>query len=204
MFSALTVSAQDWSTDTYQYSELYEGYVITAEGVKIEGFIKYRNRYVMQEEVIMYKSKEDVRSKTKYEAADLAEYHVGDKTYHCINYSGGAGIDIRANLLISDDGCIKEYVWYDRASGYNKLIQRQGESDEDFGARKYPPTTVFYKSGDGMGVTADFFKNDFSKKMASYVSDNKVLAKKIKKGENGYTKLLNMRAIFAEYNKYCQ
>ena len=47
--------AQDWSTDTYKYGEQYPGYVINLNGKKIEGFVKLRNRFVMQDEVIFYK-----------------------------------------------------------------------------------------------------------------------------------------------------
>lgn len=198
------VRSQDWSTDTYQYDEQYPGYVITKEGERIDGFIKYRNRYVMQEEVIFYKVKDNPSTKERYLAEDLKEYKVADKTYHCINYSGGASVTkIRGNLLIDGKGCIKKYVWYDRASGYNTLIRGEGESDEDFGNRKFPPTTIYYKVGDEMAVNADFFRDDFTKKMAAYVKDNKELYKKVKAEENGYAQLFNMEAIFDEYNKDC-
>lgn len=205
VFAGWMINAQDWSTDKYQYNEIYEGYIITKEGERIDGFIKYRNRYVMQEEVIFYKSKSNPSSKKKYMADDLMEYKVADKTYHCINYSGGASVSkIRANLLINGEGCIKEYRWYERASGYNTLTRREGETDDEFLDRKFPPTTVYFKDGDEMAVTKDFFKDDFTKKMAAYVKDYKELYKKVKGGEKGYDKLFNLEAIFKEYNEWCK
>ena len=136
--------------------------------------------------------------------SNLSEYKVADKLYHIIPYSGSAGIQPRANLVINAEGCIKEYVWYDRASSYNKLKKRPGESDEDFGARKFPLTTVYYKSTDGMGVTKAFFKDDFAKKMYKYLILNKDLAKKAKSKQAGYSKLLDIAKIFKEYNKECK
>jgi hypothetical protein len=203
LIAGITLFGQDWSSDTYKYDELYEGYVITKEGEKIEGYIKYRNRFVMQEEVIFFKTK--TGSKKKYLAEQLEEYKVADKHYHCINYSGGASVSkIRANLVVNDEGCIKEYVWYERAPGYNKLIQRDGESDEEFSARKYPSKAVFLKDGDEMAVTEEYFKKDFTKKMMAYVKPQKELFKKVKAAQKGYSKPFNMEAIFKEYNENCQ
>ena len=51
----VSTNAQDWSLDKYKYGELYKGYVIDNEGTRIDGYIKYRNRWVMQNEVIFYK-----------------------------------------------------------------------------------------------------------------------------------------------------
>lgn len=199
---SLTVNAQDWSTDVYKYGESYEGYVIEKSGKKIEGFIKYRNRFAMQEDIIFYKDKDNPSSKKKYMPEDLKEYKVGDKLYHCINYSGGATLGtIKANLFIAD-GCIKTYTWYDRADSYNSLQKREGESDEDFGNRMFPPSTVYFKEGDGMAVNDAYFEANFEKNMAAYISDNKELSKKVKSGASGYH-FINIADIFAEFNKGC-
>ena len=203
-FFTISTNAQDWSKDTYQYGELYEGYIIDLEGNKTEGFIKYRNRWVMQNEVIFYKINDIESPKKKYLTSNLSEYKIADKLYHCIHYSGGNGRLVRANLVIQGEGCIKEYVWYDRASSYNKLRKKAGETEEDFGERKFPSTTVYHKEGDGLAINSDYFKEDFTKKMAKYLAANKVLAKKVKSKQSGYTKILNLRSIFAEYNESCE
>lgn len=203
-FLSLSITAQDWSTDTYKYGELQEGYVIDSEGTRTDGFIKYRNRWVMQNEVIFYKSNNLESPKKKYVTSSLSEYKVADKLYHVIPYSGGVGVQLKANLVTNEEGCIKEYVWYDRASSYNKLRMRPGESEEDFGARKFPSTIVYFKNTDEMGVNKAFFENDFSKKMAKYVALNKVLAKKVKSKQSGYTKVLDLKKIFKEYNEECK
>ncbi|MDX2361262.1 MAG: hypothetical protein QNK23_10675 [Crocinitomicaceae bacterium] len=204
-FALLTigVNAQDWSTDTYKYGEQYEGYIIDAEGNKIEGYIKYRNRVIMQEEVIFYKVKDNPSTKKKYLASNLTEYKVGDKLYHCINYSGGQGRQTQGNLVVNGEGCIKQYVWYTMSSGYNTLKKHDGESDEDFGNRKFPSNRVYYKFGDEIAVDNAYFEADFAKNLSKYLAENKVLAKKVKTKQGGYTKILNLRSIFDEFNKDC-
>lgn len=201
VFCVGSLFAQDWSTDKYQYGELYKGYVVTNEGEKIEGYVKYQNRTDMQEEIIFYKTK--AGSKEKYEASDLLEYMVADKLYHCIRYSGNSAHNKQANLVVDDQGCLREYVWYERAPGYNALIQREGETDEEFSERKYPSKTVYHKKGDDLAVDKEYFKADFGKNVSSYLSENKELSKKIKKGESGYTKMFELEKIFKEYNDNC-
>ena len=193
----LNTQAQDWSTDNYKYNELYPGYIITADGERTSGYLKYRNRYVMQSEIIFYRSKEDLRSKKKYSPEDLIEYGVADKVYHCINYTGSALTSGKRAVLLVNDGCISQYTWYERADGYNHLLQGSGESDEDFAKRKYPETTVIYKKGDDIAVEIDFFKEKFPKKMASYVSDNKELATKVKSKQSGYN-FIGIKGIIKE------
>ncbi len=203
MLTSISLSAQDWSTDVYKYGEEYPGYVIEADGKKVEGFIDYRNRYSMQNEVIFFKTKGDKKSKVKYKTGDLKEYQVADKVYHCINYSGGLmAKPIKANLLV-EDGCIREYVWYNRADNYSTMQKLPGESDEDFNARMYPPTTIYYKEGDDKPVEASYFGLKFKTKMADYVAKDKELAAKVTAGEKGY-KLLNILDIIKEYNTNCE
>ncbi len=195
--------AQDWSTDKYQYGELYEGFVVDKDGRKTEGYIKYQSRYKLQEEVIFYKKKDDTK-RTIYDADDLSEYKVADKHYKVINFSGGASVTkMRGNLIVDDQHCIKKYVWYDRAPGYNQLKQRPNETDEEYGNRKFPATYVYYKDGDEMAVTEEFFEKDFTNKMKAYIKDHKELYKKVKAGESGYNKIINMEDVFKEYNEWC-
>ena len=198
--------AQDWSSDTYKYDELYPGYVITLNGDRLDGYIKYRNRFIMQEEVIFFSDPNLSTTKKKYEAKDLSEYEVADKHYECIRYSGKKGSypEVRGNLLIKGEGCIKEYVWYTPASGYTTMVKMDGESDEAFGNRKFPSNAVFYKMGDEFAVDLEFFQDDFAKKMAQYISANKELAKKVKAGQSGYSREGDVRRIFEEYNTGCK
>lgn len=201
---SFSLSAQDWTSDTYEYGQLYEGYIIDLEGEKTEGFIKYRNCYVMQNEVYFYKVNDLESPRKKISTDDLVEYKVADKLYHCIRYSGGNGRLTRANLVLNAEGCIKEYAWYDRAASYNKLIQKKGETDEDYFSRKYPQTDVFYKKGDGLAFTLDYFKDDYSKKLVKFLEENKEMVKKVKKKLDGYTEIRDLRAIFKEYNEACK
>lgn len=193
--------SQDWSTDVYKYGEQYPGYVIDAKGNKTEGFIKYQNRYTMQNEVVFFAEKGNKKTKTKYKTADLQSYQVADKVYHCIHYSGGLmAKPIRANLLVNE-GCINEYVWYSRAEGYALMQQGESESDEEFAARVYPPKSVFKKGEDVKSM--DQFGIKFAKKMSEFVSDNKELAEKVMSKEKGY-RMLGILNIIEEYNSNCE
>ena len=203
LLTTFFMMAQDWSSDVYKYGELYPGYIVDASGNKTEGFIKYDNRYSMQNDVLFYTDKNDKKSKVKYATEDLKEYMVADKLYHCIHYSGGLlAKPIRANLVVKED-CITEYVWYDRAESYMTLTRGAGESEEDFYARMYPPTTVFVKNGDEEAKTIAGFALKFADKMSEWISDNTDLAGKVSAKEKGYG-ALNMLNIIEEYNKNCE
>jgi hypothetical protein len=197
-----TAYAQDWSSDVYKGGELYPGYIIDADGKKTEGYIKYQNRYTMQNEVLFYTDKDDKKSKQDLKTKDLKEYKVADKLYHCINYSGGlSGSAIRANLVV-EEGCITQYVWYNRAENWAIMQKGASETEEEFMARMYPSVMVFMKPGDEKPRSLDYFGLSFAKKMAEYVGDNKELAKKVEDKEKGYG-MLNILPIITEYNAAC-
>ncbi|HEY0977234.1 MAG TPA: hypothetical protein VGE21_07165 [Flavobacteriales bacterium] len=200
---ALTATrAQDWSSDVYRMGELYPGYIIDASGKKTEGWIKYQNRYTMQNEVLFWTDKDNKKTKQDLKTKDLKEYKVADKLYHCINYSGGLiGSAVRANLVVKD-GCIVEYVWYTRADNYMTMVKLANETEEEYMARLYPATMVYNKPGDEKPRSLDYFGLKFKEKMAEYVGDNKELAKKVADGEKGYG-MLNIQAIINEYNAAC-
>lgn len=202
MLSTFIMMAQDWSTDVYKYGELYPGYIIDAGGTKTEGFIKYDDRYSMQNDVLFYTDKDDKKSKTKYKTDDLTEYKVADKVYHCIHYSGGLfDKPVRANLVVKA-GCITEYVWYDRADDYLTMRKTAGESDEDFGKRMYPPTTVYLKKGEEEVKTVQSFALKFADKMSEWISDNAELSGKVSSKEKGYG-MLHILDIIEQYNESC-
>lgn len=59
-----TIYAQDWSSDVYRGRRaLPRFHIIDAAGKKTEGYIKYQNRYTMQNEVLFFTDKDDKKSK---------------------------------------------------------------------------------------------------------------------------------------------
>lgn len=196
------ILAQDWSTTTYKYGELYEGYIIDASGKRTDGFIKYDDRYSMQNEITFYIDKADKKNKVKYNAQDLKEYKVADKLYHCIHYSGGLlAKPIRGNLVVKE-GCIMEYTWYNRAENYSMLTRAQGESEEDYYNRVYPPVGVYKKKDDQDCKTIDYFAIKFASKMSEFIADDTELAKKVADSEKGYG-AMSILKIIEEYNTRC-
>lgn len=200
---SLTASAQDWTNDTYQQGNQYAGYIIDIDGKKTEGFIQYADRYSMQNNINFFTEKDNKKTKIKYSSADLKEYKVADKLYHCINFSGGLmAKPIKGNLLV-EDGCIKKYMWYDRDDNYLTMHKLEGETDEMFQDRMYPSKAVYYKVDDEKPVTTDYFALKFEVKMSEYVSSNAELSKKVADKEKGYG-MLSILAIIEEYNKDCK
>ena len=193
----------DWSSDVYKYGELYPGYIIDATGTKTEGFIKYQNRYSLQNNIVFYTDKTNKKTKTKYKTQDLLEYKVADKLYHCIHYSGGLlKKPVRGNLVVNED-CITEYIWYERAENYSTMRKASGETQEEFLDRMYPPTTLFKKEGDSEVKTVASFALKFSEKMSDWISDNADISGKVAAKEKGY-KVLNLLQIIDEYNEACE
>ncbi|MEO8590504.1 MAG: hypothetical protein ABI432_14100 [Flavobacteriales bacterium] len=203
LFVAISAThAQNWDPSVYHSGELYPGYIIDASGKKTEGYIKMQDRYSMQNEVLFFTDKEDKKSKVKYKADDLKEYRIADKVYRCINYSGGlSGSAIRANLVVAE-GCITQYVWYNRAENWALLQKGASETEEEFMARLYPSVMVFMKPGDEKPRSLDYFGLKFATKMSEYVAENKELAAKVANKEDGYG-MLRILEIIQEYNAAC-
>ncbi|HOP43530.1 MAG: hypothetical protein R2810_09555 [Flavobacteriales bacterium] len=198
----ITAHAQDWNPEVYRLGEKYPGYIIDADGKKTEGYIELKDRYSMQNDVEFYTDKDDKKTKQKLKSKDLKEYQVADKLYRCINYSGGlSGSAIRGNLVV-EDGCITQYVWYNRAENYMIMQQGANESHEEFMARMYPSVMVFHKEGDDKPRSVDYFGLKFPQKMSEYVADNADLARKVADKEKGYG-MLRILEIVQEYNASC-
>lgn len=203
MLTAFIMVAQDWSTDVYKYGTLYPGYVIDKDGNKMEGFIRYNNRYSLQNTVIFFGDKNDKKSKIKYKSQELTEYKVADKLYHAIHYSDGLlNKQLRGNLVVNE-GCIMEYVWYDRDDNYASMSKTEEETDKEFMNRKFPPTTLFLKDGENDVKTIAKFALKFTYKMSAWIGDNLDLAGKVAAQEKGY-EALNMLQIIEEYNDDCE
>ena len=201
LLSAFISFSQEWDPSVYKYGEQYPGYVIDSKGKKIEGYIKYTNRYDLQNNVIFYTEKGNKKTKEKYKSKDLKGYKMADKVYDCINYSGGLmKKPIRGNLVL-EEGCITKYVWY---SNETSVVRKNpGESYEDYMIRKYPSTAVYKNQNSGEIKNMQAFGLGFAKKMSAFIKDNKELAAKVKGKKKGY-RMLAIEAIMNEYNEDCK
>jgi hypothetical protein len=202
LVAAATLTAQNWDPSVYRMGDLYPGYVIDASGTRTDGYIKLQDRYSMQNDVQFFANQEDKKSKMKYKTSDLKEYKVADKVYHCINYSGGlSGSAIRANLVVAE-GCITQYVWYNKAENFALIQKGANETEEAYMERLYPSVMVFMKPGDEKPRSLDYFGLKFATKMSEYVAENKELAAKVLAKEDGYG-MLRIMEIIQEYNAAC-
>lgn len=201
LIAALATNAQD-ASNAYLEGGFFEGYVILADGTQKNGYIRYSDPYTIQNTVVFFTDKEDKDSKEKFEAEELSEYRVGEKTYHVIHWSGGlTAKPLKGNLLI-EAGCISTYKWYGRPEAVMPVTRNPGESDESFIERKYAPQTVYKNENDEKCYQHTDFAMGFAKKMAEFISDNEELSKKVADKEKGY-KLVNIYKVMEEYNTAC-
>lgn len=195
--------SQDWSTENYKYGEMYQGFIVTLDGEKIHGHIKYQNRVKMQDEIVFYRDIEDLDTKKRYRPKDLLEYQVADKYYHTLtNYGSKVGFTPKS-ALVKEEGCINVYVWYERSDEYNMLVQTEEEENEDFGDRKFPETIVIKEADKVEAFAMDDLKVDFAKNFSKMLSKNKDIAFNVKKSKPGYD-FANLLNIIKEYNESCK
>lgn len=195
--------AQDWSNETYQYGELYKGFIVLKDGEKVHGHIKYQNRVKMQDEIVFYRDKDVPATKKRYYPKDLIEYQVGDKYYHCLaNYGSKVGFTPKA-VLVVNDGCLVQYVYYERSAEYNKLVQSEEEESEEYGDRMFPETKLIRVKSSDEVFKVDELQIDFEQSMAKLVKSNKELANRIKQKVSGYT-YDRLDHIIEEFNNECK
>jgi len=202
LFAAFASNAQNENI-AYVSGGYMDGYVILKDGTQKNGFIRYSDPYNIQNTVVFFTDKDDKDTKEKFDAEDLTEYRVGEKTYHVIHWSGGMfDKPLKGNMLV-EDGCIRRYTWYNRPESVLAAVQNPGESDADFLERKYSPQTVYNHVGKEKAYQQSDFGLKFAKKMSEFVEDNAELAEKVANKEKGY-KMLNMLSIIEEYNENCE
>ena len=194
--------AQPWSSAEFKVGESYPGTVVLKDGTTLEGFVKYRNQYKMQTEVIFFTERNVNKTKENYFPKEVQEYTVAGKTYHCIHYTGGLFKKELGFVWLQEEGCISRYKYFSKAEGYNMMRKGPGESQEDFEKRLYPDKTVYQKEGDEYPVESQSFALKFSKKMSEFISDNAELAGKVADKEKGY-RLGAMYDIIKQYNEEC-
>lgn len=193
-FLASTFSAlrgQDWSGKVYVIGKIYPGYYVTNAGDTVHGYFYHGNQSGNQQSCIYYKNEMDTRATSTFKPEDITSYMMADKLYRSIHYSGGL-LDkpLRFNL-VTKDGAITEFNFYDET----------GARETD-GSWKYD--VVYYKAGDANNPkpeTMQYFGIGFAKKMSEYVADDADLSKKVSDKEKGYG-MLQIDKIIEEYNTW--
>lgn len=174
----------DWNWTNYHYRHPYHGYVIKADGEKIEGFLILYNQTENQESCTFLADTNDSRSKVIYKPADLKEYEVADKIYRSINYSGGLSAKPLKFLLLTKPGYISQYNWYDYDDETRKLEEKQ----------------VYQKGNEKPFENADFALR-FAKFFSALTADYPEMSAKIANKEKGYG-MLKILEIIDEYNAW--
>lgn len=200
-----SADSPDWGEENYEHGKILPGYIVHNNGDTVRGFVRTGLVAAIgisssnQEKVVFYTDPKNKKTKKKYTPKKIKSYMVAGKIYRSIKYSGGLASTLAFNLLVND-GPIAKYVWYSGNEGAGTAVQKTGESYKEYIARIYTSTEIFQK-GNEKPVTAAKFAFKFSKKMAAFVKEHEVLAKKVLDKEQGY-RLTGIYKIFDEYNSW--
>jgi hypothetical protein len=195
--TAIPALSQDWKS--YNFSQPYPGYVITNAGDTLKGYVVHGDRTQNQNKVVFYSDINDKKSKKEYKPADLKGYHVGDKEYRTIQYSGGLLKKPLNFILVKTDGKIATYAHYTKQEGFIIQVRKNGETDQEYDERVCEEEVLFRKGDDELIKLSSFLLN-FKKNMEKLISDHPALYAKVQNGEKGYGKL-NVLDIIKEYNE---
>ncbi|HET6992562.1 MAG TPA: hypothetical protein VFJ43_14610 [Bacteroidia bacterium] len=190
----MTVGAQDWSGNVYKIGEIYPGYYVGLTGDTVQGYFRMGDQVGNQTTCTYYKNETDKKPTAKYGPEDISAYKVGDKMYRAIHYSGGlTAKPIRFNL-ITKDGAITQFKWY--------------EEDLTVYPRKITEKEVYvnyhYKDNNEPRVLGhDETVMRFAKNFSEFVGDDKELSDKIANKEKKYS-AFQMYDIMDEYNEWAK
>lgn len=191
-----------WNDLEIEKNRQYEGYIVDLSGDTTHGFIQFADRVTIQEQVYFFLEKSNKKTDTLLFPADLLWYHFLNKTYQCINYSGGLSSQLIKGNLVLERNCISKYVWFRYADNFASQHKAADESNSDFMERLYPSNEVYYHLKQRKSVTLDHFILDFERRMADFLVENEELVAKIRKRDRGYGSN-DVLDIIAEYNESC-
>lgn len=185
LISTLNVEAQDWSGKVYQVGKIYPGYYVTNGGDTVEGYFYHGTQTSNQKNCHYYKNETDAKPASKFGPEDIKAYKVADKVYRSIHYSGGLlAKPLRFNL-VTNDGAITEFIFYDEmGTGETKMVYHKP-----------------HDANNAQPVELQSFGLKFAKKMSEYVADYAELSKKVADKEDGYG-MLKILDIIKEYNEW--
>lgn len=192
---------QDTLTEIKMWT-IYPGYVITHTDDTIFGYIKLNNLADNQDKALFYKNDDDEKYSEKYRPKDIKAYKVGPRFYESFKFwpAGGAANTYHFFLRVID-GPIKYYVWYyepeSRTSERFKVDDDGVKIDLSFSEDDLYSQEIVKKldnNPEKVGV-------NFKKFMSKLVEDNKDLADKIIRKDDGYT-YGKYENIIREYNEW--
>lgn len=196
-----SVFSQD-TTQTIKMWTIYPGYVITHEDDTIVGYIKINNLADNQDKALFYKNADDPKFTKKYRPKDIKAYKVGPRFYESFKFwpAGGAANTYHFFLKVID-GPINYYIWYYEPESRTK---ERFKVDDD-GVK----IDLSFKESDlySQEIVKKLDKKpekiglNFKKFMSKLVEDDKELADKILRKEEGYT-FGNYENIINEYNTW--
>lgn len=192
-----------WTSQGFEKNQQYPGYIVDLDGDTTHGYIQFADRVTMQDQVHFFLEKSNKKTDSLYFPADLTWHHFLDKTYQCINYSGGVSTRFIKGVLMVDRGCISKFLWYSQVEKFGEKRRQANESFSHFMNRIYPFNEVYYHNEQRKAITLDYFQLSFEKRMTGFVKENPELVEEMKEGDYG-TEYEDILDIFQVYNTNCK
>jgi len=174
-----------------QNKNYYSGYIIDANGQKIEGLIKDKNEVTNCDKI---KFKNSDGKKVKFKNKNVKSYYVNDKEYVMMPHKRPRGFfnGKHGFMRVIERGKVDLY-------SYSYYVQRGGHTNAQgvtVGGSLYEKIDYYLKrEGEEVFLVRKLrFKNNISK----YLSQNENLVKRIKERELRYS---DIRQIVQFYNK---
>jgi len=193
-----SLKAQAWSGNTYNYYEIYPGYIVTESGDTTRGYVEHGNRTSNQKGCTFY-TDASKKEKKKYKPADIKGYGVADKHYRTIAFSGGLMSKPVSFVLLTKDGRICQYAYYSKKEGVSEMMGKN-ETQAQYDERIHTDEIVWQKL-DEKPIQQQDFALGFAKRMSKLVDDYPELAAKVEAKEKGYG-LMKIYDIVDEYNAW--
>jgi hypothetical protein len=188
---SMTAGAQDWSGNVYKIGEKYPGYYVSLTGDTVQGYFKMGGQIENQTTCNYYKNETDKKPTQKFAPEDISAYKVGDKMYRPIHYSGGLMAKPLRFNLITKDGAITQFKWYELSTTYPFPMEEK-EVFVNYHYKTEPKT-----------LGHDEMVMSFAKKFSAFIDDDKELSDKVANKEKKYS-AFQMYDIIDEYNEWAK
>lgn len=182
------------------------GYIVTASGQRIDGYLLNINLWLNQHMTYFYKDPADPSTRVRYGPKDLLAYRVGNRLYESMRFMFVYSTNANNFILRKQNGRMRYFVWYydrDRSrlaspAGItaSQLLQAFVFDEKDLWKSEW----IIHDGGELKELGGFDYALNFAKVMSALVADDRELADRIRRKEPGYLNI-HVEKIVAEYNR---
>jgi len=177
LLSSFAAFAQDWSGTIYKFEEIYPGYIVSQQGDTTQGYVLHGGRAFNQQRCVFYADGAK-KGRRDFKPGELKAYGVADKHYRSIRFSGGLLAKPQSFVLLSKNGAISGFIYYNKKDDQLVYLRGANESLADFDARIHTEDWVLQKLNEQPIQQAELLLG-FAKKVSKLVSEHTELATKV-------------------------